>query len=188
MNSLLIVFITCEGDCNSNEDCEGSLKCGTNNCQGPFFAEENDCCSDKCDGGDSCCSEEYPCGEGEGDCDSDSECRDGFLCGSDNCKKGSTFDDGDDCCVPICTPGSDGKDGSCLSACSTTGGTAGGLECKFPFEYSGENPQRTFFFKDDLTLQVSPTTPAHLWTTTTRTGATLKVGGAIVAPLAEVRT
>ena len=35
---------------------------------------------------------------------------------------------------------------------------------------------------------MSPTTPAHLWTTTTRTGAALKVGGAIVAHHAQVNT
>ena len=48
--------------------------------------------------------------------------------------------------------------------------------------------QKGLFFKDDKALQVSPTTPVHLWTTTTGTGATLKVDGAIVAPLAQVKT
>merc|ERR1712192_293656 len=94
-----------EGDCDSNEDCEGSLKCGIDNCQGPFFTDGQDCCSDKCYGGSSCCSEEYPCGLGEGDCDSNSDCTGELVCGSNNCPKGTTFEDGDDCCVSLGGPG-----------------------------------------------------------------------------------
>jgi len=90
-----------EGDCNSNEDCEGSLKCGTNNCEGEFFSADDDCCSDKCDGGDSCCTEEFPCGEDEGDCDKDSDCAGDLVCGKDNCPSGETFEDDDDCCVRL---------------------------------------------------------------------------------------
>ena len=52
----------------------------------------------KCDGGDSCCTEEYPCGENEGDCDSDSDCANDLICGKDNCPRGTTFEDNDDCC------------------------------------------------------------------------------------------
>merc|ERR550519_915456 len=35
-----------KGDCNTNNDCEGSLECGENNCEGDFFTEEDDCCFD----------------------------------------------------------------------------------------------------------------------------------------------
>jgi len=90
-----------EGDCNSDRECEGSLKCGTKNCQGAFFTADDNCCWDKCDGGDSCCTEEYPCGEDEGDCDSDSDCAGDLICGKDNCPRGTTFEDGDDCCVAL---------------------------------------------------------------------------------------
>ena len=31
-----------------------------------------------------------------------------------------------------------GRNGTCISMCATHGGTAGGGECKFPFEYKGE--------------------------------------------------
>ena len=61
------------------------------------------------------------------------------------------------------------------------------LNASFPSN-TAVRTQKGLFFKDDKTLQVSPTTPVHLWTTTTGTGATLKVDGAIVAPLAQVRT
>ena len=31
-----------------------------------------------------------------------------------------------------------GRNGTCISMCATHGGTAGGDECRFPFEYKGE--------------------------------------------------
>ena len=54
-------------------------------------------------GGDSCCTGSKPCGEGEGDCDYDSECAGNLVCGLDNCRRGplrhiGSFDDTDDCC------------------------------------------------------------------------------------------
>ena len=32
-----------------------------------------------------CCSSEYPCQLGEGDCDMDFECSGGLVCGNNNC-------------------------------------------------------------------------------------------------------
>ena len=54
--------------------------------------------SPPCDGGDSCCGANgYKCGEGEGDCDSNNDCKPGLTCGSNNCV-GASFDSFDDCC------------------------------------------------------------------------------------------
>ena len=50
-----------------------------------------------CDGGDSCCSSDNMCGDGEGDCDHDGDCLSG-VCGTDNCV-GEGFDSTDDCCI-----------------------------------------------------------------------------------------
>ena len=50
-----------------------------------------------CDGGDSCCTPDNKCGEGEGDCDSNDDCFPGLYCGHNNCS-GVTFENGDDCC------------------------------------------------------------------------------------------
>ena len=36
---------------------------------------------------DSCCTEDDPCNEGEGDCDADSHCAGDLKCGTDNCQK-----------------------------------------------------------------------------------------------------
>jgi len=94
-----------EGDCDSDTDCEGDLKCGKDNCRGLGFDSTDDCChnplqpwGEHCEGGDSCCTLDKPCFEGEGDCDEDSECRGSLRCGTDNCY-GEGFDDTDDCCT-----------------------------------------------------------------------------------------
>ena len=44
---------------------------------------------------DGCCTADNPCGEGDGDCDNDSECSGDLVCGTDNCPWG----DNDDCCI-----------------------------------------------------------------------------------------
>ena len=58
----------------------------------------------KCYGGNSCCSDANKCGEGEGDCDSDSNCLGDLFClkgGAEGCHThvGSNWDSADDCCV-----------------------------------------------------------------------------------------
>ena len=48
-----------------------------------------------------CCTPDAPCEEGEGDCDSDSECMFGLKCGDNNCKQyGQYYHKKDDCCEP----------------------------------------------------------------------------------------
>ena len=51
-----------------------------------------------------CCSHSIPCGEGEGDCDSDEECKSGLVCGHNNCDRGKLKQDHNstfviDCCT-----------------------------------------------------------------------------------------
>ena len=51
-----------------------------------------------------CCSYGIPCDEGEGDCDSDEECKPGLICGHNNCDDivSKTNDNStlvNDCCV-----------------------------------------------------------------------------------------
>ena len=45
-----------------------------------------------------CCSVDHPCGLGQGDCDKDSECSGGLVCGKDNCGVGFNSTTAD-CCV-----------------------------------------------------------------------------------------
>ena len=49
------------------------------------------------EGNEECCSDlkGSKCGEGDGDCDKDSECEGSLVCGRNNCPWG----DGDDCCM-----------------------------------------------------------------------------------------
>ena len=45
----------------------------------------------KCQGSNtnwSCCTSSSPCKEDEGDCDTDSDCESGLVCGTDNCPSG----------------------------------------------------------------------------------------------------
>ena len=55
------------------------------------------CVVSACTGGDSCCTSSNQCGENEGDCDSDADCKGDLKCGIDNCN-GASFDGTDDCC------------------------------------------------------------------------------------------
>ena len=57
-----------------------------------------------CYGDDDCCTINSQCGEDEGDCDDDADCKPGLKCGIDNCsnKNGYQWDEYDDCCY---TPG-----------------------------------------------------------------------------------
>jgi len=48
----------------------------------------------KCTGGDSCCEPFNKCGENEGDCDHNNDCKGDLVCGEDNCL-GSSFESRD---------------------------------------------------------------------------------------------
>ena len=53
------------------------------------------------------------CGIGEGDCDSELDCKENLVCGYNNCN-GSTFDSTDDCCdVPTITNVLDSNNQDC---------------------------------------------------------------------------
>ena len=47
----------------------------------------------------SCCTSDSPCGLGEGDCDSDSDCAGDLTCGNDNCDPTYGAESWLDCCV-----------------------------------------------------------------------------------------
>ena len=75
----------------------GSLKFnyrGTNtgSCAGKCLCRDNEFCV------------EYPCGEGKGDCDNDTECEGSLVCGHSNCMN-NTY--AADCCTKPCSNDSD---------------------------------------------------------------------------------
>ena len=91
-----------EGDCVTHYECQDGLTCGSNNCQASLgFDSEVDCCYQPKLGEEHFCASGIPCGENEGDCDSNSECQSNHFCGSNNCLDSLGFDAKIDCC--ICT-------------------------------------------------------------------------------------
>merc|ERR1712179_891623 len=84
-----------KGDCDNHNECQGALLCGHNNCrefdQSAHF--QADCCVDPTTGGTggpadgNFCTTNNKCREKQGDCDNDSECESGLICGDNNCRK-----------------------------------------------------------------------------------------------------
>ena len=83
------------GDCDSNDQCEEGLRCGSNNCPASFgFNANTDCCYT-----DFCTTDE-PCEVDKGDCDSNDECKNHLFCGSKNCPSSLGLLSSADCCQP----------------------------------------------------------------------------------------
>ena len=88
-----------EGDCNYHDECQDGLVCGSNNCPTSLnFDSEVDCCYQPTVGDEHFCASGIPCGENEGDCDSNSECQNNLFCGYNNCPVSLGFDSEIDCC------------------------------------------------------------------------------------------
>ena len=91
-----------EGNCENDNECKNDLvnrlDCGTKNCpNSPEFDPDDNCCT-KGNGHDSFCTANNLCDDNEGDCDNDNECKDGLVCGENNCPISPEFQPGDDCC------------------------------------------------------------------------------------------
>ena len=89
-----------EGDCESSIECETGLGCAS--CPAILgFSSNIHCCTQRGvdNGGWSFCTSSDPCGIDEGDCDNDGECKDGLICGSDNCPPSFGFAFTIDCCM-----------------------------------------------------------------------------------------
>ena len=88
-----------KGDCDSDNDCEQGLACGSNNCPDYLgFNSEVDCCYTLAVGHEDFCTTNKPCEADEGDCDSHEECKENIICVSDNCPDSLGFDPETDCC------------------------------------------------------------------------------------------
>ena len=96
-----------EGDCDYDYYCQGSLRCGSNNCIDKdifgFDSKNTDCCYAPNVGDEDFCTTDYPCKINEGDCDSNDECQSNLFCGSSNCPDDLVVlpsEDSVDCCEP----------------------------------------------------------------------------------------
>ena len=89
-----------EGDCDSHDVCQEGLLCGLNNCP-EDFDNTTDCCYLPVTGDEDFCSSEIPCGEDEGDCDNDDQCKENHKCGTNNCRSSLDFHSQIDCCLDV---------------------------------------------------------------------------------------
>merc|ERR1719347_2195256 len=122
-----------QGDCDLDSHCRGRLKCGEDNCRklhGYQADKDADCCYNPGSPGIGSsddwayCTSSDRCGEGEGDCDTDRDCRAGLICGDNNCRDihGYQATKEADCCVrPVSEWNSWGRWSSCTRRCG--GGT-----------------------------------------------------------------
>ena len=72
---------TNHGDCDTHDECQDGLFCGSNDCLDSLgFHSEFDCCYEPTVGDEHFCTTADPCAVDEGDCDTDNECQLGLFC------------------------------------------------------------------------------------------------------------
>ena len=70
-----------QGDCDTHDECQDGLNCGSNNCPDYLgFHSEFDCCYTSTIGDEHFCTANNPCSVDEGDCDSNNECQTSLFC------------------------------------------------------------------------------------------------------------
>ena len=91
---------TNQGDCDTHDECQDGLVCGSNNCPDSLgYHSEFDCCYHPTVGDELFCTNNNPCAIDEGDCDSDNECLDNFFCDTtSNCPAYLGFASDMNCC------------------------------------------------------------------------------------------
>ena len=91
-----------EGDCDIHDECQDGLACGSNNCLNSigYSSDDQDCCYNATIGDEHFCTTFSPCGENEGDCDSNDECHTGLSCDIENgCSNSTGFNSNVACCT-----------------------------------------------------------------------------------------
>lgn len=72
-----------QGDCDNDADCAPGLHCAQNVGANYGWPASRDVCEAACpafETGPDACTSDCPCGQGEGDCDSDADCKAGLIC------------------------------------------------------------------------------------------------------------
>ena len=90
-----------EGDCDTHDECQDGLACGSNNCLDSLgFHSEFDCCYYPSIGDEHFCTTDHPCAVDEGDCDSNNECQTNLICDTVNsCPAHLGFASDVNCCL-----------------------------------------------------------------------------------------
>ena len=104
-----------EGVCKWDIDCKEDLVCGKNKCPSdskldccvpisPLLKGSSRDCSLKYNKGKDvsgnwgCCTADSPCDQWQGDCDDNGDCKEGLVCGANNCPTGYGTSIEYDCC------------------------------------------------------------------------------------------
>ena len=92
---------TDEGDCDTHDECQDDLFCGSNNCLDYLgFHSDFDCCYTPTLGDQNFCTTDNPCAEDEGDCDSNNECQSNLICDiANSCHSYLEFASDMNCCL-----------------------------------------------------------------------------------------
>ena len=98
---------TNQGDCDTHDECQLGLVCGSNNCPDSLGSNsEFDCCYEPAPGDVNFCTTDNPCGMNEGDCDSNNECQTNLICDTTNdCSGHLGFASDVNCCISGCPAG-----------------------------------------------------------------------------------
>ena len=91
---------TDQGDCDTHDECQDDLSCGSNNCPDYLgFHSEFDCCYVPTVGDEHFCTNANPCAVNEGDCDSNNQCKTNLFCDpTSSCLAYLGFTSGVNCC------------------------------------------------------------------------------------------
>ena len=91
---------TNQGDCDTHDECQDGLACGSNNCPDYLgFHSEFDCCYVPTVGDEHFCTNANPCAVNEGDCDSNNQCKTNLFCDpTSSCLAYLGFTSGVNCC------------------------------------------------------------------------------------------
>lgn len=132
-----------QGDCDSNAECQAGLHCVYDVGANYGFSPDTDVCETGggMENGDPhFCSASYRCSVGEGDCDSNSQCASGLVCGNNNGAQFGMTSETDVCVPPHCVNGVQetelcetvqdcGGDCGDVCSCGGTGAPALGTSC-----------------------------------------------------------
>lgn len=114
-----------QGDCDSDADCMPGLVCGTDNGENYNISTNYETCvlpaCDKAPGSGAFCSSTCTCIAGNGDCDNDTHCAAGLVCGNDLGPNFGYSSTTDVCVAPHCTNATQDED--------EAGVDCGGADC-----------------------------------------------------------
>ncbi|MCG8418349.1 MAG: hypothetical protein MJE77_10445 [Proteobacteria bacterium] len=153
-----------QGDCDSDSECASGLVCAWDLGPAFGFGPEVDVCIEPCDdiqnGTSDFCSSACPCDRGQSDCDDDSDCIIGLVCG-ENIGLHYGYGADDDVCVEPCNEVLNGTYDFCSTSCPCEHGQGDcdhDSDCA-PGHVCVHNVGADYGFRSGIDVCVSPVTP-----------------------------